>query len=108
MKLEGLQNYQRIKRIEVLGDFHSAHILNTAVQFNYNDTENFHTFTPSATKPYLTQVDMNQQKCAAVRFRFFDTPVPPATTTAQAFSLTEIAMEIGLKDTLFKTGNRAS
>ena len=110
-KLEGLQNFQRVRRLEFSGNFKSAHDLNVFVQYDYTTTEREYTFSPDTAakqNPYHFELQLARQKCMAVRFRFVDSVASGETVSAQAFEMTEFAIEVGLKRTLDKTGNRAT
>jgi len=110
-KLEGLQGFQRVRKIEAIGTYRTPHTLNIAVQYDYTTAETAYTYvadTPAEQSPYHFRMHLGRQKCDAVRFRFYDTALAPATASARAYELNELALEVGLKETLDKTSNLAT
>jgi hypothetical protein len=110
-KLEGLQGFQRVRKLEAVGTFKTNHVLNIAVQYDYTPTETAYTYTADTAPtqvPYHFRLHLGRQKCDAIRFRFYDSPLSPAITSAQAYELNELALEVGIKRTLDKTSNLAT
>jgi len=114
VKLAGIQGFQRVRRILLLGKFHTTHTLLAKVFVDYQETdiEQF-TFDPAAVllvtpygsglygaglyggvadQVYQLRHHLARQKCQAIRFDFEDTGVSPD----KAMSINAMALEIGL------------
>lgn len=96
MSLAGLQGFQRIWRLLVLGNYQSPHVLNinTAVDFSTSFEQNTTFNVPTAPPKYEYRVHMKQQKCTAIQFQIYDTQSSPY---AEGFRLSEITLEVGIK-----------
>lgn len=123
IKLNGIQNFQRIKRAIVLGDYYSQHIMRMSVAYDYNDYFlSSYIFNPDQvleTSIYGDSTDygsdevyggvsdgvyqfdahMQQQKCQAIRFKFEDIF---NGTNGQAYSLTDLGLKVAVKKGLNK------
>ncbi len=118
IKLNGIQNFQRIKRAIVLGDYYSSHILRMSVAYDYQDYYfSQYVFNPdnvlesslygdSATYGsdavyggvsdgvYQFQAHMARQKCQSIKFKFEDIF---NGTAGRAYSLTDLGLKVGVK-----------
>lgn len=123
IKLSGLQGYQRIRWIALLGQWFSSHTLVVDIGYNYDssyiDTLNFVTDTAmpmthygddptygdspvyggSSDLVYQWRSRIPRQKCEAIRFRFRD-----AGTSGESYSLSGFDLEVALKKGLIKLG----
>lgn len=122
IKLAGVQGFKRIYRVAVLGDFRTPHKLRFKVAFDYQpyidqeliwDTLTglpqffYGTTSPYGADPvygstndavYQFRSKLCRQKCESVKFGFEDVSVTPG----EAYILTNIALEVGVKMGLFK------
>jgi hypothetical protein len=110
IKLSDIQNFQRIRRLYVVGDYFSPHFLNGQIYFDYETTpsETFQ-FTPQNVlglngddNVYQFRYHMARQKCEAVQFVIFDDFT--GLTAGEGYSLSEFSIEAGLK----QGGNKLS
>lgn len=115
----GLQGYQRIYRVFLIGKFKSQHILRVRIGYDFksswqetiliNTNDLFGTTTFGSESPYGTesggtwanelevyqfQFDVTTQKCQSIRFEISDTS---STGDGQGFELTGLAFEVGVK-----------
>ena len=126
VKTNGIQGFQRVRKAFVLGDFKSDHTVKMEVGFNYGDFFNeTHTFdyisalgvdeygdsspygsegfygtgSGVADGVYQFRAHLAKQKCQAIRFRISDIE---EVNPAQAYSVSSLMLEIGLRDTGMK------
>jgi hypothetical protein len=115
----GLQGYQRIYRVFLIGKFKSQHTLRVRVGYDFksswqetiliNTNDLFGTTTFGSESPYGTeeggtwadelevyqfQFDVTTQKCQSIRFEISDNS---STGNGQGFELTGLAFEVGVK-----------
>lgn len=123
IKLAGIQNFQRVRRISLLGDFKSEHILKISTGYDY---ENYYAdsttwdagailnvsvfgdgtvfgdsevFGGQDDNIYQVQVHMARQKCQSIRFKFEDLTNPNADA---AYTLSNMTLECGVKSGINK------
>lgn len=127
----GLQQFQRVKSMLLIGEYLSSHSLLWKVAYNYEPAWAYEsTFTPasvlnlstwgsdatwgsgtpwggSGETVYQFQANLPRQKCQAVKFRFEDVSSDPQ---GEAYSISELALRVGVKRGPFKlrTGKKAS
>jgi len=122
-----MQGFQRIYRMIFLGDYKSDHKMEVAIGYDFNP--NFSQFATidigdvyniqayGDTSPYGSddssfgygggyplyefKTHMTQQKCTSLRFRFQDSQTH-LNTFGEGYSLSNIALEVGVKKTLRK------
>ena len=126
VKTNGIQGFQRVRKAFVLGDFKSDHTVKMEVGFNYGDFFNeTHTFdyisalgvdeygdsspygsegfygtgSGVADGVYQFRAHLAKQKCQAIRFRISDIE---EVNPAQAYSVSSLMLEIGLRDNAMK------
>ena len=101
IQLAGLQGYQRAYKALVLGDYASAHTLTAKVYVDFDDgtAVQTSTITPTSTKPYQYRIFLARQKCEALQFELYDSS---PTGTAEAFDISALSLEIGVKRGLRK------
>lgn len=105
IKLTDIQNYERIRRLFVVGDYKSPHFLNGQVFFDYEVDE-----TTAAAFQFIPQNILNigttdgvyqfryhleRQKCESVRFVLADDFT--GLTPGEGYSLSQLSIEAGLK-----------
>jgi hypothetical protein len=96
IKLSGIQGYQRVKRVLLLGEYKSAHTLTVQIGYDFSSTysETF-TFTPGATNPLQFEIQPANQKCQAIRFKITDSN--GASAIQEANTLTNLTLVVGVK-----------
>jgi hypothetical protein len=123
LKMAGVQGYQRVKRAAILGDLESPHILRMSIGYDYAQYyEDIYLFDPSGildaniygqdalygdSSPYggvgdniyQFRAHLRKQKCEAIRFLFEDIT---SGTAGQAYSLSDLSLEVGIKRGLYK------
>jgi hypothetical protein len=123
LKLAGVQGFQRIYRVIVLGDFQSPHTLLFKVAYDYQQFNQeqlqFDTRSQLPQVPYGTGIYGEQtpyggiqdnvyqfraklcrQKCEAIKFGFEDA----IDATGESYILSDLMLQVGVKQGLFKTG----
>lgn len=102
IKLSGIQNYQRIYKLMVLGTFFSSHTLNIKSYYDYNDSD-FSSYTVSplvGDEIYQYDVSIIKQKGQAMKFEISDSS---ASGTNKSFKLSNLSMILGQKKGTNKT-----
>jgi hypothetical protein len=99
--LQSLQGFQRVKCVNVLGDYKSPHGLVVKAFYDYDDVDPVQTVSiPSekiqqtAGKPYAASIRLHRQKCTAIMFEIEDENLQG---TGESLSLNGITLEIGVK-----------
>jgi len=122
IKPSSIQGFQRCRRAVLLGDFKSNHTLVSKVAYNfqqyYNEQHSFNFINATSVTEYgddatygsvkygglsdgvfQFRMGLQNQKCDAIRFQFFDTV---SADPGQSYSITNLMLEIGLKSTPIK------
>jgi len=117
-----LQRRIRVRRAHILGDYHSAHRLQVDIAFDYGPFVYRRTWDPATglsqvvyggdayygAEPvyggrgdgvYQFRFRLPRQKVSAVKFAFTDIP---SAEPGESYELTELALEVGLKEGLAK------
>jgi hypothetical protein len=97
IKLDGIQNFQRVYRIMILGEYYSEHSLTVNVYYDYDETD-FDTYTLSPDSQdsiYQYEIHLRRQKCQAIKVEVYD---QSGSGTNQSFKLTNITAVIGKKE----------
>lgn len=108
IKLSGLQAYQSVRRILLLGEYRSPAAVRFRVAFNYEETEAFGiswvddkhwTITPAMVGgPMQVRHTPSRRKCQAIKIRITARDLTHTDAPlGEAFRLTGLALEIGLK-----------
>lgn len=94
LKLAGLQGFQRVWKILILGKFKSAHNLQIKVAYDNNSADvDTYSITPLITdKQYQYEVHLTRQKCQSIQIEITDT-----SPVGESMDLSEITIECGLK-----------
>lgn len=127
LKVNGLQGFQRIYHVLLLGDYKSPHTLRVKAQYDYEpswtntwdlDVDSNQTLTPYGSGTYGAGVYGSSgfsryqekihvgRKCQSARFRIEERE--DTGDFGAAFELTEISMSVGVKGGLYKLGNTRS
>jgi len=104
IKLSGVQNYQRIYRMMILGQFYSAHTLIVKIYFDYDET-NFetHTISPVSTDDiYQYDLSPTNQRSQAFKIELYDVP---SSGTGQGYKLSNLTLVLGQKRGTFKVND---
>jgi len=123
IKVAGIQGFQRVRRVLILGEFKSGHILTVSVGYDYEDSfpesYSFDTaaildaveYGDSATygadavyggvedTVYQFERHLARQKCQAIRFEISDVFSGEA---GEAFEISSLALMVGVKKGAFK------
>jgi hypothetical protein len=92
----GVQQWQRLYKIHLLGRYKSAHTLKVSLAYNYNDTVvDFATISPSGSGLYQFVVNPSIQKCEAIKIIIEDTNT--SLTNGESMELSSMLLEVGLK-----------
>ena len=96
LKISGIQEFQRIYKIIILGAYKSAHTLTVKVYFDYDETDfETHTLSPViGDKVYQYEVSMTNQKCQSFKLEIYDNV---NAGTGQGFKLSNITLQLGQK-----------
>jgi hypothetical protein len=109
MKIKGMQDFQRIYRMIVLGELKSSHTLNFKIYYDYDETNyDEYTFLSSAISGaayddsvYQPELHLKRQKCDSIRIVM--TVIPTGTaTTEESLKLIDMSFQVGLKQGLNK------
>ena len=107
INLAGIQSYQRVYGFHILGESIDKHTLTVNVYYDYDTSTivDAYTFsTTSATDAVLQfKGHLSKQKCQAIQFEVVD--ADNSGTTDEGYTLTEIALELGLKEDGYKQSN---
>lgn len=101
LSMAGLQGYERMYKMLVLGHYKSPHNLNFNTYFDFNETAFQTTQIPVQTDPgvYQYRIFLSRQKCETIKFSLQDSALSPV---GEGFQLSAIAFEVGIKQGLNK------
>lgn len=101
LNLSSLQGFMRVYKAMILGEFKSTHTLEVSVGYDFNPNwVQIDNISATASLPYQFRIMLTRQKCQAIRFRIRD-----LSDTTEAFSISAIAFEVGVKKGLNKLPN---
>lgn len=104
LSFAGLQGFQRLYKLMIVGDYKSSHTLKIQIAYDYDptivQTDNIVT---SSTPPYQYRVFLQRQKCEAIQITISDT-----NDTGEAMDLSAIAFEVGVKSGLNRLPQNSS
>ena len=105
VNLAGIQSYQRVYNFHILGEAIDAHTLTINVYYDYDDDTIVDTYSHKTTSAGLLQIrgHLSKQKCQAIQFEVLD--ADNSGTIDGGFSISEIALEVGMKTDTYKDGN---
>ena len=115
IRLGALAGFERVRMVEILGTYESAHTLEVSVYFDGNTSASqVVTITPRAReawgddetwgsgevwggrfRPYAWRLYLNRQKCESVQFQIRDTQ--SGETPGEGMSLSSLTLELGVK-----------
>jgi hypothetical protein len=99
LKLNGLQDYQRIWRAWILGEFKSAHTLIVKAYYNYDDSYS-ETFTISplvGDGQYQYSTHFRKQKCESIKLEIYDSSI-----VGESMELSALTFEVGMRQGAYK------
>lgn len=107
IKLAGLQGFQRIRRVMILGEYRSAHRLKVELARDYGLSyfqTKFWTVTPTTVGAgEQVRHSPSIQKCEAIKIRITDRDTTTDTApSGEGLKLTNLALELGLRQGLHK------
>lgn len=96
LPVAGIQGFQRIYKMLILGNYKSSHILGIQIAYDYATTPSQTTSITVATDPgvYQYRVFTSQQKCEAIQVTLTETQ-PGAL--GEGLRLSALAFEVGIK-----------
>ena len=121
IKMSGVQNFGRARRLLLLGEFVSKHKMKVSVAYDYEQYyQDEYVLTPEdaadyniTTKPansdlyngtidgvYQWRIHLAKQKCQAIKIKIEDVE---DGVDGESFRLSDLTLEVGLKDGPFKT-----
>lgn len=99
--LAGLQGFQRVKKLLILGEYLSAHDLSVSFAYDF-DSSLFQTTTVSPTSSvYQFRVNIQRQKCESIQVTIQDVSTG---LNGESFALSALGFEAGIKRGLDKIG----
>jgi hypothetical protein len=102
LKLKGLEGFQRVYKMILLGDYKSAHTVTFQLQYDYDTTTStsytFDASTISTDPPYQVELQPARQKCQALKVIVSEVP---AGGTQQSAIWNVLEFEAGLKTGLY-------
>jgi len=101
IKLNGLQGYQRVFWVGLMGEYKSAHTLNIEVSYDYKAVvSETKTFTiAAADDPYQIRFRPKYSRCQAIKLKIYDSA---QAGTGESLSLSGIHFVIGVKRGLYR------
>lgn len=123
LKLTALQQYKRLYRIGILGEYYSPHTMSVQLAYDYRDTyeqtydythETFTTFGSGSyfgdqvlfgdvddnhSTVYQFKINPDMHRCQAVKLKITDVP---GATYGKAYTIDEIALSIGVLPGLYR------
>ncbi len=106
VNLEGIQSYQRVYNFHILGESKDKHTLTVNVYYDYDTTVvDSYTFSTSSADDAKLQFrgHLTKQKCQAIQFEVLD--ADNAGSTDDGYTITEIALEIGVRADGYRKSN---
>lgn len=99
----GLQQWQRIYAIHILGRYKSEHELKVSLAYDYDNTVvDIATIQPTSNGLYQYKVNPSIQKCQSIKITIED--VNSSLTNGESLELSSILLEVGIKGTAQKQG----
>lgn len=101
LKLQAVQDFQRIYRLWIIGNYKSAHTLKLKIYVNYDETEveTYDLVYNPEEVQYQFRVSMPFQKVESIKFELYDTD---QDDSGESFDLTNLQAEVGLKQGGYK------
>jgi hypothetical protein len=96
LNFAGLQGFERVKKLYILGSYYGPHNLNVTLTYDFGTATQ--TIIPivvgSAVTPYQFRVFMSQQKCQTIQLTISDSVL---STSNQAWDLSGLSFEVAAK-----------
>ncbi len=100
LKLTGIQNYQRVRKLLISGEYKDAHQLKVTLSYDYDDsTEEDYILSPQSGEDYQYSIHLRRQKSQSIRIQIEDVDTG---ATDEGFKITDITLEAGIKKGLNK------
>ncbi len=100
LKLTGIQNYQRVRKLLISGEYKDAHQLKVTLSYDYDDsTEEDYILSPQSGEDYQYSIHLRRQKSQSIRIQIEDVDTG---ATDEGFKITDITIEAGIKKGLNK------
>lgn len=100
----GLQGFQRVKWVQLVGDYEGAHTIQVKTYYDYDDSTAVETLTKAVSSDpndYDIRFKPSRQKCKAIKLEITD--VTP-DSDGKSFKLSGIELEIGVKGGVSRNG----
>jgi hypothetical protein len=105
LSLAGIQGFQRVWNMLILGDYVSPHTIQIDVAYDFESSYNQTTVIPVLSAPsgkYQYEVKFNKQKCEAIQITLSETQAGPY---GEGLSLSSFTLEVGQKKGHEKKGS---
>lgn len=103
IQVAGMQGFQRLRKMNILGDYASPHALTVSVAYNYNpaivQTDTIQ--VPASIVPYQKQIHFARQLCQAVSITLSDGPSEQGAF-GEGAAFTGITVEVAVKRGIYK------
>lgn len=110
LKLDLIQGYVRCYQLWIIGSYKSPHTLKCRVYIDYDSTtyEDYSLVYNDTDSPqYQFQISLPIQKIESIKFEIYDT-AHGAASNGEAFDLSNIQVEVGMKAGGYKLANTKS
>lgn len=110
LKLDLVQGYIRTYQLWIIGDYKSAHTLKCRIYTDYDDSafEDYSLVYNNADSPqYQFQISLPKQKVESIKFEIYDSN-HAAASNGEAYDLSNIQVEVGVKAGGYKLANTKS
>lgn len=94
----GVEGFQRVKRLLILGNYKSPHTLTINIFSDFNEAAPTQTITiPVLSDPgvYQYRIHILQQKCESIKIQILESQ---STPYGEGYSLSTMAFEVGVKE----------
>lgn len=101
MSFAGIEGFQRVRELQILGTYKSAHTLTVNIYTDYSTTASQTVTIPVTADPapYQFGIKIVKQKCEAIQIEIIETQSP---TYGEGLSLSSLAFRVGVKKGLKK------
>lgn len=130
VRLKGIQSWQRVYSLLIIGRWKSAHTLVVRAYYDYEEYfSNEYKISPPLTKSYNTikkpqvesiesgdaingvyqfKIDLIRKTCQAVRFEIIDNPLDVENNSGEGFALSNLTITLGSKKGVAKIQSKKS
>lgn len=101
MSFAGVQGYQRVYKLLILGQYKSPHTLVVNISYDFASTPSQTVSIPVLTDPgnYQFRIFLTQQKCESIKVDITDSQ---SSAFGEGYNLSALALEVGVKTGLDK------